>query len=172
MSPKVELVPEAKAKPDEGEPPARALDEIAFELDGQDRHLTVRDPGHATINRLSAPPSVAIIASAEGSSETLILKLGGVDLDRAALPLELHLGEQGVSATYIDPSGVRSSGRVDDGVGAEDHLTIDTWDPEQRRLRGRFAFTVIISGAARTLTRGSLDVVLHDPFDRRSTPPR
>lgn len=170
---------ETKAEPaPSAEPTATATatdtNQISFVLDGEDRLFEVREPGHATINRLSAPPTMAILARApEGSTETLMIKLGGVDLDHAKLPLTLRrlaAGGPMVSWTYVDPAGVRSTGQVDTGT-ADDHLTIEAWDPTRRHLRGTFTFTLETTspegpGSTRRLTRGSFNVVLQDPFDR------
>jgi hypothetical protein len=138
---------------------------LVVELDGQPRRFVAREAGHATINRLSTPPTIAVFAHAEGG-EKLVLKIGGVDLDRVALPLELRaldVGGPSVSFTYVDAEGRRYTAQVDRQAPTT-WVTLDAWSPADARLSGRFAAQLQASTGAHVLSNGAFEVVLHDPF--------
>ena len=149
-------------------PPASAESTVTVEVDGQARAFKIAEAGHATINRLSNPPLMAIIASATGSKEKVMLKFGGFDIDGATLPLDLRnldVGGPSVAFTYIDPGGARHIGQVDQR-SPHSWLTIEAWDRENTRVTGRFA-TEVGPRDARVSLAGSFDAVLYDAFGNR-----
>lgn len=158
--------PEPRTKPDPRAPVATELGVVALTLDGVARRLEVREPEQATINRLSHPPAMAVIARGPGeSSEMLILKIGGVDLDRATLPLELTTEDgASLSFTYVDESGGRHVERSESATS--NRLTVEAWEPTQRRLRASFAATLEARENAPAQLLGTFEIELHDPFDR------
>ena len=153
--------PEAQAegKPEADEPPATVANAVTFTVDDQERRLELREPTQATINRLVNPPAVVILARGEGDTESMMINLSGINLDRAKVPHEVK-GERAskLRFVYVDPNGSKETGGVETDSG--DHFTIDTWDAKSRRLRARFAITLGTKNA-----RGTLDVVLHNPFE-------
>ncbi|MEZ4450794.1 MAG: hypothetical protein R3B09_15035 [Nannocystaceae bacterium] len=149
---------------------------VAFTLDGAPRRFAVAEPHHATFNPLLTPPAVTVIARADAATkELLTLKIGGVDLARATLPLELRelpheAGAPVITMTYTDPAGARHEARVEEATPTTT-LTLDAWDPTSRRLRGRFsADTRGADGSAHQLRGGAFEATLVDPFAARPTP--